>query len=493
MKKIIKTLSYVILSFMLIASNIYPVFAADFKVTASKTTVSPQSTVTITIKVDGEGKFSMSAKNAKLSESVYWVNGTYSFSAKVGESGTSTITVTAEDVASNSAEEITGSKTVTINIKKPAETKPVTKPQNNQQTVKPDTSEKEEKPTTNVPDKTDKEDVNENKEPLSDDNYLQSLEVSSGSLTPVFNKDVQSYFVSLTSDTESININALANDNKAKVEGNGSHNLVIGKQNIKITCTSESGKKRTYTISVDVKETPIHFINYKNEKLGLLYDVKDAPVPKSFKEGTLTIEGRKIKSWTHETSKIQIIYLMNESGQKHMYIYDDGQIVSLYETIEILGETYVLCAIPEELKKQNQLVLSEIVINDKQFEGWTYENEQYKDYVVAYLINEKGEKNLYSFDQLEGTIQRFVSIEENEEMVNLFNHQCTYSQAIKILSCASLILLCTTLTYAYLYFHNQKVYSKKLSALREKYENEYEQFMDNENPCDVKQNDENKE
>lgn len=46
---------------------------------------------------------------------------------------------------------------------------------------------------------------------------------------------------------------------------------------------------------------------------------------------------------------------------------------------------------------------------------WTFEDQEHANYSVVYLMNDAGEKNLYSYESTEGTLQKYVpSIEKNE-------------------------------------------------------------------------------
>lgn len=79
-------------------------------------------------------------------------------------------------------------------------------------------------------------------------NTLDSLTVSSGNLTPSFDKNTTSY--TLTTTDSSIDINAILTDSNAKLTGVGKVSLNYGTNTIKIIVTSESGSSKTYSIVV---------------------------------------------------------------------------------------------------------------------------------------------------------------------------------------------------------------------------------------------------
>lgn len=73
-------------------------------------------------------------------------------------------------------------------------------------------------------------------------------------LSPSFNSNTTSYTCKETEEA-SININAVATDSSATVSGTGKKNLNYGNNKINIVVTSESGTKKTYTISITRKDT----------------------------------------------------------------------------------------------------------------------------------------------------------------------------------------------------------------------------------------------
>ncbi len=480
--KNIKKYIIILLSFIILMTNSSALYADEllFSVSASKYKTTPNSKVTITIKLDGEGLFEMKATNAKLNVSSEWVNKSYSFEATVGKEGKAIITVDAVDVAGYDALPITGKKTIVIDV----EEKKVVKPSvNNTDKNDTDSSSKDEqnknesnkKPQQNTKPQEDKKPQNDEQtkqeetqndtvvdQQLSNDNYLKTLEISTGTLTPAFNKDITTYKVSLTSDIQSVQISAKANNSLAKIEGTGHYDLTIGNQTKKVVCIAENGDIKVYTITFDVQEKPTAFITFNNQKLGIIVDTKDAKIPQDFVEGTLDLQGNKIKSWTHKTSRIQIVYLSNEKGDKNFYICKNNKIVSLYDSITINNKVYTLTSIPEELLEKRGFTFSKITINDRSLDGWTFNDETFKDYSLLYLINEKGQTNTYIYEHTEGTIQKYTPL----------NSQSYITQFIHVLVIACGVLLLSTIAFSYLYFHNKKVLLKKLKQARETIEEE---------------------
>lgn len=82
----------------------------------------------------------------------------------------------------------------------------------------------------------------------SSNNYLKSLNVSSGDFT--FNKKTLNYSFSVQNDVTSLNVIATPEDSKSTVSGAKTYNLKEGLNKITIIVTAENKQTRTYTLQV---------------------------------------------------------------------------------------------------------------------------------------------------------------------------------------------------------------------------------------------------
>ena len=129
--------------------------------------------------------------------------------------GTTTITLFI-DAATFDSEDLSGqTKTITVNVVAKQEPKPT--PEDN----------------------------------LSKNNNIKSITAEGYKLAKVNNNE---YTLTVTNNITSININAVAEDSKAKVSGNGNHELDIGENNIEVIVTSESGKNNKINIKITRKD-----------------------------------------------------------------------------------------------------------------------------------------------------------------------------------------------------------------------------------------------
>lgn len=86
----------------------------------------------------------------------------------------------------------------------------------------------------------------------SSDNYLKSLTItSSHEIKPSFNKNVTSYNITVPYEVDKLNLNAIPNDSKSKVEITGNENFKVGEVNtVEIKVTAEDGSVRIYSLNV---------------------------------------------------------------------------------------------------------------------------------------------------------------------------------------------------------------------------------------------------
>lgn len=87
-------------------------------------------------------------------------------------------------------------------------------------------------------------------------NYLQSLSISGVSLTPAFNGTTTSYSAVVSNAISSVSITAKAVSGNSSISGTGSYSLAVGNNTVKISCKSQSGDTRTYTININRQVVP---------------------------------------------------------------------------------------------------------------------------------------------------------------------------------------------------------------------------------------------
>lgn len=143
---------------------------------------------------------------------------------------------------------------ITVNPKED----PVEEPNTDDNTETPNTDNNEQNtPPSQVeyPTETKPQENEEQETPKSSNNYLSSLSIGTGTLSPEFYRETYEYTVEFGEDINlyeltSLELSAQAEDSRAKVSGAGTIELVEGENTININVTAENGSVRTYTVKV---------------------------------------------------------------------------------------------------------------------------------------------------------------------------------------------------------------------------------------------------
>lgn len=195
--------------------------AGSFSCSASTTNLTVGQTTTFTATANGcGGSFSISTSDSSVvsiegSISEWIENGNHSVTLRANKAGKATITLKAVDVAdSSTAEEITGSRSLTITVSEP--TPPPSQGNNNGASGK------------------------------SGDATLKSITVAG----KTYSNPSTDFTVTVDSNIKSAEITGQVNNSKATISGTGTKELVTGSNTVVLTVTAENGTKRNYSIRI---------------------------------------------------------------------------------------------------------------------------------------------------------------------------------------------------------------------------------------------------
>ena len=139
-------------------------------------------------------------------------------------------------------------------------------------------------------------------------------------MNPSFNKDTLEYKINLNADITKININAETEDSKAIVEGTGEKDLKPGNNFIEIKVIAENGNEKIYKINAYVDETPLVFLDYNKEKIGIIRNYEGVNIPENFTKEDYTLNDKTISIFTSE--HLTLIYGLNEKNEKSNFKLD---------------------------------------------------------------------------------------------------------------------------------------------------------------------------
>lgn len=243
--------------------------AGGFGVSPTSISMYPGESKTITITSDNAvGKLNISSSNGNVlsinTSSIFIQNpgssGSITITAK--EVGSSIVSVVASNDFATMDEEILAGQTKSISVNVIAKPSPSPSPSPSSEPTptpsqKPSNNNNNNNSSNNNTNSSNNNNSNSNSttnndNKLSKNNNIKELTVEGYELTKV---DDDNYTLTVPSNVSSINVNALLEDDKAKISGTGKHELNIGENTIEIVVTSESGSKRSINIKVNRKDS----------------------------------------------------------------------------------------------------------------------------------------------------------------------------------------------------------------------------------------------
>lgn len=400
MKRIVKYFSLFVCMFIM---SISYVKAAGYDVSVTSNTIIVGNSVTLKISAnDLAGRFDFSVSNSSVismsSSNVFLDNDSKSITITAKSAGTSVITITPTDATSYDGDAITGNRTITITV-------------NNKPTSNPNTGGNS-SGTSNTSTPVKKK---------SNNNYLSSLTVDGYSLDKEFKKDELEYSLVVESGTDKVIINAQLDDDKAKVTGIGEIALKEEDNKLEIKVTAENGSTRTYILNVKIEElNPVEVTIDKKKYSIVRKEIDSIKIPNGYEKSTIKIGDEDILCYKNNKTKNILMILQDDKGNNNLYSYNEKtKKYTLYSSLTLGNTTLSIIDMPSNLVPKGYTKVS-FKYDDNKLEGYQYieRNKTYaaddgvkgSDFYLVYAINEKtGEKALYVFDKLEGTIQRFNS------------------------------------------------------------------------------------
>lgn len=291
-----------------------------------------------------------------------------------------------------------------------------------------------------------------NKNNKSSDNTLKSLGIEGQKID--FDKNKDTYDVSLENGITKIKINAEVSDSKAKLEGTGEKDVKEGDNKFEIKVTAENGDIKTYVLNVNVDTKPIK-VNVDGKEFTLIKKKNELPsFELEHEDITLNFDGVDVPAYRIDKISYLLVGLKDEEGKIELYKYDtfkDHEKPDEYTLFKMFtGEKNYISYLefPKELLLDNYKKYKE-KINDVDTD--VYKMSKDSDFCLFYGVNIlTGEKNIYRYDLNEKTIQIYDKT-EIDKISSIFTKKITennYIIAGLIGACAFLLIviliLCVT-------------------------------------------------
>lgn len=260
--------------------------------------------------------------------------------------------------------------------------------------------------------------VNKPVKEYSSNNNLKSLEVEGYILSPEFSKDNLEYSIEVPNGTESVVISGTKEDSAATISGLGEINVNEGINKLEVKVEAENGNTKVYVINVTVKELDPIYVKINNKDYSIIRKEGILEVPENYEKSSVNINDEEVLCYKNIVTKNIIVGLKDDDGNNKFYSYDENKkSFTLYSGYKIGGINLNILSMPgSELPEGYSKVF--FTYNDNKLDGYQYidDNVTYaadnsvngSDFYLLYGVNElSGEKGIYVYDKLEGTVQRF--------------------------------------------------------------------------------------
>lgn len=249
----------------------------------------------------------------------------------------------------------------------------------------------------------------------SKNNNLSSLSIDGYQLSPAFNKNTLEYNVEVPNNVTKVKINATKEDGKASIQGAGEHNVSEGKNKIEIKVIAQNGSVKTYVVNVTVKELDPIVVEVNGIEYNVVRKEKEVSAPNStFTKKTIKINDLDVPAFENTKIGYTLVGLKDHEGNIELYIYDEkNNTYTLYR--EFNFKSSIICIKHNASQIPINYSPTTITIDDKKVT--VYQKDKSSKFYLFYGINlEDGKGNLYVYDSVEQTVQRYNN--ENDKIID---------------------------------------------------------------------------
>lgn len=240
--------------------------------------------------------------------------------------------------------------------------------------------------------------------PGSDDATLSSIQVGGANLSPAFAKWTVDYVCYVNNSVTSVNIAATSSQGGRVEKAGNTNNLAVGNNYVTITSYAPNGKAMKYNLNIFRLEPPTEPpASFKVTIDGKEYNVSSefdaGKVPDGFEIELGSYNGKDVITATGSATGFTLMYLVDSEGNGNFYVYD-GKNFYPYIVISNSENTYYVF---DSRKADTSMAGEEkdVKIKDTAIKGYVD-----GEYIYFYAMNSNKKYSWYSYDTVEGTIQR---------------------------------------------------------------------------------------
>ncbi len=287
---------------------------------------------------------------------------------------------------------------------------------------------------------------------LSDNCYLQTLEISPGTLDPTFDPETYTYKTTVDSETTSLVVNAIPDDESATVKISGNENFEPGNTyQVSITVTAETADTHIYDVFVTVEEKvdSRYMITVDGVDYYFATSYSSLNVPEGFASTTVTKDDSNIILYTSPNGLITCAYLENEDGTEGAWYIVDLDAVTISPLITATSyNCFIILEADDSIVKPEGYTAFTYTFPDGDVTA--YRMDDTDSIIILYAMTADTDPTWYRYDTTMGTFVRFVAdvvaevaddAEEAEETTSNWKSTFTYMVIIIVLLIIIIVLV----------------------------------------------------
>ena len=239
-------------------------------------------------------------------------------------------------------------------------------------------------------------------------------------------------------------LNFTATDPGAKTEVTDNADLKVGKNTRVITVTAPNGATKKYTVVItrEAEQTttkgtttkptnshktttttapilPAPEVEVEGKLMSVAVEQPPITPPAGFVWDYITLQDNEVSAAKQENGQMTLLYLTEKDAEEGaLYIYDAAQdSFVLFRQITGSGITYVLRDLPASETAPMGTVPGTVTIGEQNVTAYVYEDPQLADYALLYLTTDDGVSALYTYDKIDGSLQRYHTVVVEKETI----------------------------------------------------------------------------
>ncbi len=153
----------------------------------------------------------------------------------------------------------------------------------------------------------------------------------------------------------------------------------------------------------------------------------------------------KIQAAVGENQNITLVYLTDEKGENGSFYILDNDNLYPYITLNTTS-SYTILQLNDPAKLPEGYKETKLKMGNQTVQAWLLESGEHPDFYLLYVMNDKGERGFYLYDQAEKTMQRYTNrtvVKEREPMtlIEKLTNDTKLLALVGTLGALSLILL----------------------------------------------------